>query len=855
MRRALLGGYVFRRLTRAGAAIGTVAVVLAGGCLWAAGTAAARASDTPAAAPAASTAAVTNGHCDPVWFIGARGSGESASGWNGMGKEVGYLAQVAYGDLQAKNLRMAYLPVDYSADSVDDLNPDSTVVSLLKEGDIAAAAVDYIHSSVDKYDASMNRGITMTEDAVAAALGQCPNAKLILSGYSQGAVAIHDAENWLVKHKPAEFSHIAGTLLLADPDRVADTTAKRFGTAPADAAGIRAVLGLVTPHDVPAPAATAEIADADDLVADFDPTFKQLLTSANRKKAAGVHTTYYTDHKSLLAAAATWVVGKIPGLSFTDAAIKLGSTAYGTIPAGRVTAKRLAASGGKAPYSYGIDSLDFASTPRWVTLTAGGALTISPPAGTVGSYSFPVYATDHTGRSSRLAAVTFSVGAAPPLSWYAADVPYPAGSAKGSWGSLDGVACGSPSSCVDIGDYWDPEALAGQLSTWSGGAWSGINPPVPANADPAGSSATLDTEDVACASASHCVVAGQYLNAAGSWDSMVLTWSGKSWTSVEAPRPAGATSTSTVSNDGAVSCASPSFCAVGGSYQNASDGTDALLMTSSGGSWTARPLPLPANADANPQAVITSVSCPSASFCAVDGQYVDKADSWEPLVATWSDSAWTVRQAPVPAAADPAVLSLGSVSCASPSSCVADAWFSGSAGAAGALLTWSGKSWSVAVAPLPGDIDTKSERAFEGFTGLSCSSSFCAAIGEYEDASGNSEALLEARSGGAWRVSQAPLPPNAAANPEAGLNGVSCTASLCAAGGSYEDPSGDVDGLMLAWSGGAWTAAQVKAPADDADNPGVVDVAGVSCVGSFCSAYGEDNGMVADLELQWSSAP
>ena len=115
--------------------------------------------------------------------------------------------------------------------------PTTTVLSLLKKPTgVAAALVTYVHQSVDKYDASMNQGIKQTETAVAEVLKSCPHAKLILGGYSQGAVAIHDAENAL---PTAELSHIAGTLLLADPDRVSNTKSKRFGDSLAKGEGIR----------------------------------------------------------------------------------------------------------------------------------------------------------------------------------------------------------------------------------------------------------------------------------------------------------------------------------------------------------------------------------------------------------------------------------------------------------------------------------------------------------------------------------------------------------------------------------------------------------------------------------------
>jgi hypothetical protein len=69
------------------------------------------------AAPGPAVAAASGG-CKPVWFIGARGSGESASGSDGMGAEVDYMASVVAADLAGKGVDVVPMPVSYSADTV-----------------------------------------------------------------------------------------------------------------------------------------------------------------------------------------------------------------------------------------------------------------------------------------------------------------------------------------------------------------------------------------------------------------------------------------------------------------------------------------------------------------------------------------------------------------------------------------------------------------------------------------------------------------------------------------------------------------------------------------------------------------
>jgi hypothetical protein len=266
---------------------------------------------TLVAAPPAAT-------CAAVWFIGARGSGEPASQAyvqgtskiTGMGKEVGDLAFQVRADLASKKLSVGLKPVGYAADSVSDLKPSATELALAKKGSsgVGAALAAYI-AGVKRYDASMNQGIKQTEAAVAQVLSSCPKAKLILAGYSQGAVAVHDAENWIAANKPAELSHIAGTLLLGDPDRVPHSKSKLFGSSPASGEGLRVYLHLVLAHDVPKPATTATITNANDLVGDFHGG----LSLLGHKADSAIHGAYKTPPAGpkLLASAASWVASKV----------------------------------------------------------------------------------------------------------------------------------------------------------------------------------------------------------------------------------------------------------------------------------------------------------------------------------------------------------------------------------------------------------------------------------------------------------------------------------------------------------------------------------------------------------------
>jgi hypothetical protein len=131
-------------------------------------------------------------------------------------------------------------------------------------------------------------------------LVDCPHTSLVMIGYSQGAMAMHQAELQLRAHHPRVFHRIVGTLLLADGDHVPGTRAREFGSSLARAEGIRPYLHAIARRDVPLPGRTANICNAGDLICDFN-----LSRVRNFSRAAKIHTGYtvQTKHGTLFAAA------------------------------------------------------------------------------------------------------------------------------------------------------------------------------------------------------------------------------------------------------------------------------------------------------------------------------------------------------------------------------------------------------------------------------------------------------------------------------------------------------------------------------------------------------------------------
>ncbi len=704
-----------------------------------------------------------------------------------MGPAVDHMASVVQADLAAKGLAMARLHDPYSADSVDDLKPNSTVLSLLKAGSVGPATAEYIHSSVDRYDASIAQGIKDAEGDVATALAACPTAKLILAGYSQGAIAVHDAENFLAARKPGEFSHVAGTLLLGDPDRVPHTKAKLFGTSAAGAEGLRVYLHLVRAHDVPAPSTTANIANAGDLVGDF-----KLSHVRHFSKYAAVHTGYAhlvngaLTYESILASAADWVASKIPGIGAADPGISVQAENYGKLPAGTVTTKQLSASGGVAPYSFRIYSLDYQQAPSWVTLSTGGTLRISPPAGTSATVSFHVFVTDHERRSSPFTASTilFTVGLGG-----ASDLSFPHHhqvlGAEGI-GPPD-VECTSKTFCLALG-------TGGELHSYNGSRWTSDQVP-----------SQFGVGSFSCAGAGFCAavtgIGEVFISSGGS--------SGGGWADAgglgESP--------------GSVSCFAAGQCLVA-STGSTGRSTSFLLA----GGMLTDPVPM-----ASGRLQVTGIGCASGSFCVATGVSTVTGAAFVAAFdgASWSAFSKLALTGPVTCVRGGSCYAIdgsgnadrftasGHVSIGKPGgarmtafSCASGSWCE-AGNSAGGVATYNGRTWKSGPVVLKGSGDT-------GIETLSCPvAGFC--VGQTFE--GYSTVLKNGSWSGLTRT-----------DPDGFVLSVSCpTATFCAA----LDSVGEVAFLR----GSAWSRAAMVDPQDFGSG-------GISCTSASFCAMADGNGRV-----------
>ena len=252
-------------------------------------------------------------HCNAVEFLGARGSGQPLSGtgsFGGFGPEVDKVVTTVAAKLSAKKISFGEDPDTYSADSVNDLKPTKLELIGLPE-----SLPLYYKDNVEKYLDSIAQGVNFMVADIKDRVATCGAAqRLVLVGYSQGAIVVHQVEDYLEVHDSAALKHIIGTVLVADGDRVPKTKAKEFGSSGVSGEGIQVYLGHFSTHlDMPLPGTTANVCNANDIVCNFG--VPQLV---HFSASAKVHTTSYANcsgtkctYGSALISASNWAAGVV----------------------------------------------------------------------------------------------------------------------------------------------------------------------------------------------------------------------------------------------------------------------------------------------------------------------------------------------------------------------------------------------------------------------------------------------------------------------------------------------------------------------------------------------------------------
>ncbi|MDA8297346.1 MAG: putative Ig domain-containing protein [Actinomycetota bacterium] len=373
-------------------------------------------------------------------------------------------------------------------------------------------------------------------------------------------------------------------------------------------------------------------------------------------------------------------------------------------------------------------------------------------------------------------------------------------------------------------------------------AWANGQPVSPPTG--ASTSAELSLDALSCYSSGNCSAVGTYQDASGSTQGMLVTETSGSWgqaTAMSPPQNAAGQPHIALSG---ISCANAVDCTAVGSYQAATGQQQAFGTTESNGNWA---LPsavgAPNGAATDPQAALDAVSCTNAGICTAVGTYTDTSGATQAMVTSTTSGKFpsaTTLSLPSGAATNPQV-TIGSVSCSTSTSCTAVGTYLDSSNDRQAMeITETGGTWGTAVElSLPADAATNPNANLDS---VSCvANTDCTAFGSYVTTSGNTEAMAAVDLGGTWAQAIAiAAPANAYPDPNAVLTAGSCTATNgCTAVGSYTDTNATTQAMVVVEAGGIWSQAGVlAAPSASSLNPNST-LAAIDCPSpASCSAVG-----------------
>jgi len=347
---------------------------------------------------------------------------------------------------------------------------------------------------------------------------------------------------------------------------------------------------------------------------------------------------------------------------------------------------------------------------------------------------------------------------------------------------------------------------------------------------------------VSCTPQGYCAAGGTY-GAYGAYP--VLTQAfvvsrrhGKWGRAVEVPGLAGLGAT--LSQIGAVSCASPGNCAAGGYYFDVEGDQWAFVVSERDGRW-GDALQVAGALNVAGEAAVSSVSCPSAGSCEAAGFYWSGIGDFEAFAVGQRDGTWG-SAIQIPGTVTAANHSLAnSVSCASAGNCSAG----GTEGGQAFVASQRNGQWGNAI-EVPG-IAAVNLGVNAGVDSVSCSSpGNCAASGYYEASAYTETAKWQAfavsQRDGTWGTAVAVLRSAVVSDNvvSAAATSVSCpTAGGCSAGGFYTGRRGALQAFVVSQRHGRWGKA-IKVPGTSALNRGGgAQVLSVSCSSAGnCTAVG-----------------
>ena len=221
---------------------------------------------------------------------------------------------------------------------------------------------------------------------------------------------------------------------------------------------------------------------------------------------------------------------------------------------------------------------------------------------------------------------------------------------------LTAVSCGSPVSCIAIGDGQGPVTRTSFFERWDGATWAPGFFPIPAGGTSAG------PFGISCSSASACVAAGSYAVGA-TQKTLVEEWDGVAWSVDASPNDP----TAPYSWLSSVVCPAVDRCYAAGAHfdPDAPILARTLIEQWDGTTWSIVPSPNPASVY---DSRLVGISCLTTTSCVAVGTAFVNGGVSSALVEQWNGTSWSLDPIATPAGAQTGELS--GITCAN-GSCTA----------------------------------------------------------------------------------------------------------------------------------------------------------------------------------------
>jgi hypothetical protein len=437
---------------------------------------------------------------------------------------------------------------------------------------------------------------------------------------------------------------------------------------------------------------------------------------------------------------------------------------------------------------------------------------------------------------------------------------------KGGYTELDAESCPSQGNCSAGGEY-RPVARSTRMTAFVAnevaGTWrTAIEAPGIATLN-TGGFAQLHT--LTCASVGNCAAGGGFREASGAFEAYLIDEVAGTWRKafeVAGIAPLNAGGTASIDT---ISCPTAGNCSAGGDYTDNVGHVQAFVVDEVRGTWGhALEVPGTAALNVDGNALVDSISCPSAGNCLAGGGYKDGSAAFQAFVDSEVNGTWgTAIEVPGSAALNAGSLAaVSEVTCASPGNCSIGGDYRDSSFHRQVFLANEvGGTWHSAFEPLGTGVLNAGGAAY--LYAISCATAnYCTAGGSYLDQHKGIQSFLVDDVAGKWgRAFE--VSGTGALNVQGGGEGISvisCFApGTCAASGDYQDQRGGSSIYDVSEVDGVWgTAIQVPGSAAlNADDSATTFA--LSCTASgWCGAGGnylDHSGNFEDFVNDFYSAP